>query len=68
MGVSDLDLKAALPSTTMPPGKLFNELQLKPNQIDTPSGCPKKLPRELTGRLDFGPILAIPVIIDHFGP
>ena len=43
MGVSDLDLKAALPSTTMPHGALFSELQLKPIQIDTPSGCPKKV-------------------------
>ena len=34
MGVSDLDLKAALPSITMPHGKLFSELQMKPIQID----------------------------------
>ena len=49
MGVSDLDLKAALPSTTMPHGALFSELQLKPIQIDTQSVCPKKVVRAMLG-------------------
>ena len=49
MEVSDLDLKAALPSTTMPHGALFSELQVKPIQIDTQSGCPKEVVGAMLG-------------------